>query len=210
MSSKKGLKDAYSLKTPEDNINLYKIWASSYDDDFAKKNDFRSPYLISMFFKKYSQSIDTPILDVGAGTGLIGKEMNANNDLELDAIDISPEMLKAAKLKNCYSKIIEADLTQNLNIASDHYGAIVSAGTFTHGHIGPDALNELLRITKPNGLFVITIHSKFFVKSNFEKKFRDIQHLITNPIYHEENAYGNNPDKEHGKDTIFITVFRKK
>ena len=51
MSSKKGLKDAYSLKTPEDNINLYKIWASSYDDDFAKKNDFRSPYLISMFFK---------------------------------------------------------------------------------------------------------------------------------------------------------------
>ena len=34
--------------------------------------------------------------------------------------------------------------------------------------------------------------------------------LITNPVYHEENAYGNNPDKEHGKDTIFITVFRKK
>ena len=73
MSSKKGLKDAYSLKTPEDNINLYKIWASSYDDDFAKKNDFRSPYLISMFFKKYSQSIDNPILDVSAGHGLIGK-----------------------------------------------------------------------------------------------------------------------------------------
>ena len=210
MNSKKGLKDAYSLKTPQDNINLYKIWASSYDDDFAKKNDFRSPYLISMFFKKYSQSIDTPILDVGAGTGLIGKEMNASNDLELDAIDISPEMLKAAKLKNCYSKIIEADLTKNLNIESDHYGAIVSAGTFTHGHIGPDALNELLRITKPNGLFIITIHSKFFTKSNFEQKFKDIQDLITNPVYHEENAYGNNPDKEHGKDTIFITVFRKK
>ena len=38
-----------------------------------------------MFFRKYSQSIDTPILDVGAGTGLIGKEMNANKELELDA-----------------------------------------------------------------------------------------------------------------------------
>ena len=210
MNSKKGLKDAYSLKTPKDNINLYKIWASSYDNDFAKKNDFRSPSLISNFFSKYSQSIDTPILDVGAGTGLIGKEMNANKELELDAIDISPEMLKAAKLKNCYSKIIEADLTKKLNIESDHYGAIVSAGTFTHGHIGPDALNELLRITKPNGLFIITIHSKFFTKSNFEQKFKDIQDLITNPVYHEESAYGNNPDKEHGKDTIFITVFRKK
>ena len=39
MSSKKGLNDAYSVKTPEDNIKLYKVWASSYDDDFAKKND---------------------------------------------------------------------------------------------------------------------------------------------------------------------------
>ena len=119
-------------------------------------------------------------------------------------------MLDQAEQKKNYEKIIVADLNQKLKIADNIYGAILSAGTFTHGHIGPDALNELLRITKPNGLFVITIHSKFFVKSNFEKKFRDIQHLITNPIYHEENAYGNNPDKEHGKDTIFITVFRKK
>lgn len=210
MSSKKGLKDAYSLKTPKDNINLYKIWASSYDDDFAKKNDFRSPSLISNYFSQYSHNMDAPILDVGAGTGLIGEEMNANNKLELDAIDISPEMLQAAKLKNCYSKIIEADLTKKLNIENDSYGAIVSAGTFTHGHIGPNALDELIRIVKPNGLFVITIHSKFFVKSNFKQKFNEIKDQITNPIYHEEHAYGNNPDKDHGQDTVFIVVFRKK
>ena len=36
MTEKKGLKDAYSLKTPEDSINLYKTWASTYDDDFAE------------------------------------------------------------------------------------------------------------------------------------------------------------------------------
>ena len=30
MTEKKGLKDAYSLKTPEDSINLYKTWASTY------------------------------------------------------------------------------------------------------------------------------------------------------------------------------------
>ena len=38
----------------------------------------------------------------------------------------------------------------------------------------------------------------------------EIKSQITNPIYHEEYAYGNNPDKDHGKDTIFICVFRKK
>ena len=210
MSSKKGLNDAYSVKTPEDNIKLYKVWASSYDDDFAKKNDYRSPVLISNYYDKYSNNNDVPVLDVGAGTGLIAEVMNKNDAIEIDAIDISPEMLESAKSKNCYNKLIEADLTKNLDIDNNYYGAIVSAGTFTHGHIGPNALDELLRVTKPSGLFVITIHSKVYVNQNFEQKFQDINEQITDLTFHEEKAYGNNPDKDHGNDTVFITVFRKK
>ena len=210
MSSKKGLNDAYSVKTPEDNIKLYKVWASSYDDDFAKKNDYRSPVLISNYYDKYSNKNDVPVLDVGAGTGLIAEVMNKKNTIDIDAIDISPEMLESAKSKNCYNKLLEADLTKNLDIDNNHYGAIVSAGTFTHGHIGPNALDELLRVTKPSGLFVITIHSKVYVNQNFEQKFQDINEQITDLTFHEEKAYGNNPDKDHGNDTVFITVFRKK
>ena len=210
MSSKKGLNDAYSVKTPEDNIKLYKVWASSYDDDFAKKNDYRSPVLISNYYDKYSNKNDVPVLDVGAGTGLIAEVMNKKSTIDIDAIDISPEMLESAKSKNCYNKLIEADLTKNLDIDNNYYGAIVSAGTFTHGHIGPNALDELLRVTKPSGLFVITIHSKVYVNQNFEQKFQDINEQITDLTFHEEKAYGNNPDKNHGNDTVFITVFRKK
>ena len=210
MSSKKGLNDAYSVKTPEDNIKLYKVWASSYDDDFAKKNDYRSPVLISNYYDKYSNKNDVPVLDVGAGTGLIAEVMNNKNTIDIDAIDISTEMLESAKSKNCYNKLIEADLTKNLDIDNNYYGAIVSAGTFTHGHIGPNALDELLRVTKPSGLFVITIHSKVYVNQNFEQKFQDINEQITDLTFHEEKAYGNNPDKDHGNDTVFITVFRKK
>jgi len=210
MSSKKGLNDAYSVKTPEDNIKLYKVWASSYDDDFAKKNDYRSPVLISNYYDKYSNKNDVPVLDVGAGTGLIAEVMNKKNTIDIDAIDISPEMLESAKSKNCYNKLIEADLTKNLDIDNNYYGAIVSAGTFTHGHIGPNALDELLRVTKPSGLFVITIHSKVYVNQNFEQKFQDINEQITDLTFHEEKAYGNNPDKDHGNDTVFITIFRKK
>ena len=210
MSSKKGLNDAYSVKTPEDNIKLYKVWASSYDDDFAKKNDYRSPVLISNYYDKYSNKNDVPVLDVGAGTGLIAEVMNKKNTIDIDAIDISPEMLESAKSKNCYNKLLEADLTKNLDIDNNYYGAIVSAGTFTHGHIGPSALDELLRVTKPSGLFVITIHSKVYVNQNFEQKFQDINEQITDLTFHEEKAYGNNPDKDHGNDTVFITIFRKK
>tara|TARA_Y100000746_G_scaffold107154_1_gene91634 strand:- start:360 stop:995 length:636 start_codon:yes stop_codon:yes gene_type:complete len=209
MSLKKGLNDAYSLKTPQDSINLYKVWASSYDKDFAEKNDYRSPSEIANYFEKYSNENDTPILDVGAGTGLVAECLCMKNKREIDAIDISPEMLDLAKTKNFYSKLIEADLTKNLDIDNDVYGGIVSAGTFTHGHVGPDSLDELLRVTKPNGLFVITIHSKLFKKAGFEKKFNEINNKITEPIIHEVKAYGNNSDKEHGNDVILIMIFRK-
>ena len=209
MSEKKGLKDAYSIKTPEDSINLYRSWASTYDSDFAKQNDYRSPLEIAKYFDKYSNNKDTPILDVGAGTGLIGECLNVNSR-EIDAIDISPEMLKIARLKNCYSKIIEADLTKRLLIDDNHYGAIVSAGTFTHGHVGPDVLDELLRVTRSGGLFVLTIHYKLYKKAGFDKKFLEIESSITNPNFHEVYVYGNNPDKDYGSDKVIITVFRKK
>jgi len=78
-------------------------------------------------------------------------------------------MLNNARLKNCYSKIIEADLTKRLLINDNHYGAIVSAGTFTHGHVGPDVLDELLRVTRSGGLFVLTIHYKLYKKLDLIK-----------------------------------------
>jgi predicted TPR repeat methyltransferase len=210
MSDKKGLKDAYSLKTPQDSINLYRDWASTYDIDFAKENGYQSPFLIAKYFEKYSYIEDTPILDVGAGTGLIGECMKLSSEQKIDAIDISPEMLETAKSKQCYSKIIEADLTRKLSIENNYYGAIVSAGTFTYGHIGPNALDELVRITKPNGLFIITIHSKLFKKDKFDKKFLEMENLISTPIYHEEKVYVGNEDITHGQDTVLIAKFRKK
>ena len=209
MSNKKGLQDAYSLVTPEDSINLYRTWASTYDSDFARQNDYRSPFEIAKYFNKYSNKNDTPILDVGAGTGLVGECLKSTSK-EIDALDISPEMLEIARLKNCYSKIIEADVTKRLSISDNYYGAIVSAGTFTHGHVGPSAFDELVRIAQPGGLFIFTIHNKLYKKAGFDKKFIEIQKNITKPIFHEVNVYGNNPDKDHGSDQVIITVFRKK
>ena len=209
MSEKKGVKDAYSIKTPEDSINLYRSWASTYDSDFAKQNDYRSPIEIAKYFDKYSNHKDTPILDVGAGTGLVGECLDESSR-EIDAIDISPEMLNIARLKNCYSKIIEADLTKRLLISDNHYGAIVSAGTFTHGHVGPDVLDELLRVTRSGGLFIFTIHYQLYKKAGFDKKILEIKKSITKPNFHEVSVYGNNLDKDHGSDKVIITVFRKK
>ena len=168
------LDDAYSLKTPEDSKKLYKKWAQTYDQDFALNSNYLSPKKISMFFNKHAKNTDTPILDVGAGTGLVGEFLYRTGNKKIIGIDISPEMLEQAKLKGCYSSLIEADITKKIPLKNNSIGAVVSAGTFTHGHVGADSFDELLRITKPGGLFVISINSKVFNNGGFKKKiFRD-------------------------------------
>ena len=210
MVGRENLKVAYSLSSTQDSIDLYKEWASTYDADFAKKNDYRSPFKVAKYFQRYSDNFDTPILDVGAGTGLVGQCLVAQQTMEITAMDISSEMLEIAKAKNIYSNFIIADLTKPLDIANDQYGAIVSAGTFTHGHVGPEAFDELLRILKPRGLFVVSIHSEVFKEKGFKKKIIEIEHLITKPSFHKVSIYGIKQDKKYDNSKVFITVFRKK
>ena len=204
------LNDAYALKTPGDSIKLYKKWAKTYDEDFALSSDYLSPQKISNFFIKHSKNTDTPILDVGAGTGLVGEFIRIKCKKEIIGIDISSEMLDQAKLKDCYSSLIEADITKKIPLKSNSIGAVVSAGTFTHGHVGAEAFDELLRITKPGGLFVLSINSKIFIKGGFQKKFLKIKNKISSPLFLKFNAHGKRKEETFNKVQIFASIFRKK
>ena len=211
MEEKKiNLNDAYSLKTPEDSIKLYKKWAKTYDLDFANISGYLSPKKISSFYIKFAKDNDTPILDLGAGTGLVGELINVNKKKEIIGIDISSEMLNEAKQKNCYSSLIEADITKKIPLKNNSIGAVVSAGTFTHGHVGPDAFDELLRIVRPGGLFVLSINSKFFIKEGFKEKFSKIKNLISNPVFEKFSAHNKNINKTYNEVKIIACIFRKK
>ena len=211
MSKKKiGYDEAYSLKTPEDSIKLYNKWAQTYDEDFAINSNYLSPKKISIFFNKHKRNTDIPILDVGAGTGLVGECLYKSGNKKIIGIDISPEMLKQAKLKRCYSSLVIADVSKKIPLKNNSVGAVVSAGTFTHGHVGPDALDELLRVTKPGGLFVLSINTKVFVKGGFQEKFSRIKNSISVPAFNEFKAHGNNKDANFSEIKIFASIFRKK
>ena len=210
MSEKKlGLNEAYSLKTPKDSVKLYKKWAQTYDTDFALNSNYQSPKIISNFYNKHANKNDTPILDVGAGTGLVGEYFLKFGKKNIIAIDISQEMLRQAESKKCYSSIIQADLTKKLPLKNNSMGAIVSAGTFTHGHVGPNSFDELLRVTKPGGLFILSINTKVFKSNGFEEKFKEIKKKISTPKFIMFNAHAKHKDKKFSKVEIFASIFRK-
>jgi SAM-dependent methyltransferase len=118
-------------------------------------------------------------------------------------------MLATAAAKGFYRQTIEADLTQPLAIADDTYDAIVSSGTFTHGHVGPEALDEVLRIARPGATFVLTINAEHFDARGFTAKFAQLEPAITDLEHRLVNIYGTGVDAEHENDQAHIAIFRK-
>ena len=135
--------------------------------------------------------------------------MHGSGHEQIIGIDISPEMLRQAEIKRCYSSLIEADITKKIPLENDSIGGIISAGTFTHGHVGPDAIDELIRVIKPGGLFVLSINSKFFKKNGFEEKFIKIKNKISSPIFKQFDAHGEQKENELKEVKIFASIFRK-
>jgi SAM-dependent methyltransferase len=94
-----------------------------------------------------------PVLDVGAGTGLVGAALRGLGWAgEIDGIDLSPQMLDQAREKQVYRDLIEADVTRPLPLPGG-YNGVVSSGTFTHGHVGPEALGPMLAVAAPGVLW---------------------------------------------------------
>lgn len=200
---------AYALETPDDNRKLYANWAATYDAGFAEDMDYRLPELVGAVLAEVYDG-NGPVLDVGAGTGLLAERYARIDQTEMDALDISPDMLRVAGEKNLYRQLIAGDLTGTLDIPDNTYAAIASSGTFTHGHVGPDAFDELLRIAQPGAPLVLSINAEHFQARGFADKFAALAPRIRDLEHKMVQIYGANGDDTHQHDKAHIAVFYKR
>lgn len=206
---KYSLDSAYQIRTPDDAVRLYGDWAEGYDSEFAESMGYAAPRLIAQAFLRRAGDQDGPVLDIGAGTGLVGHHLTGAGDREVDGIDISAEMLAVAREKGVYRALIEADLTQPLDIPDGCYGGLISSGTFTHGHVGPGVLPELLRITRPGALCVFGIKREVYDEERFGSAFATLvaEGRIT-PLDFETIRVYDREDHDHGQDVGLTAIFR--
>lgn len=166
---------AYALDGPDSNRALYARWAATYDSGFIVDSRYEYHDQVAAAFHRHAlgpDRADDVVVDIGCGTGLAGLALRARREIDIDGIDISPEMLRQAAAKRhdgnpVYRRLLEADLTGPLDIPDDTYAGAISAGTFTHGHVGPDALSELLRVIRPRGRAAIGINAAHFTAAGF-------------------------------------------
>ena len=204
------LTGAYSLETPEDNRDYYRRFASSYDQDFAMGLGYIYPKAVAGAFLEL---IDLPkglVCDVGCGTGLVAGHLKAKcPDIEIDGVDISVEMLELAANKSLYQKLYEIDLTGNIAALPKGYAAIISAGTFTHGHLGPEPLSQLIRHCQIGGAFCIGVNKQHYQKHDFAECLESLtaDNVISSPDIFEAEIYAQKANK-HSGDLALICRFR--
>lgn len=208
MNSDKKLIAAYALETPADNKKLYAKWATTYESSFAVAGDYQLPKHVAETFAK--SNIRHNILDVGAGTGLLGVLLKNAGFTEIDGIDISPQMLLEAKKKCCYRQLFEANLTRPLKFIPDKsYNGIVSSGTFTNGHLGPSVLDELLRVAQPNAVFSLSVNANHWQKNLFDEAFNKLAPKITDLTVENVRIYGGKASGPNKDDICHIVYFLK-
>ena len=168
-----GLDEAYSVKTPDDNRRLYAKWAATYESSFVDAKQYRYPKAIAEVFNDVLPPV-TRVLDIGTGTGLTGMYVTRlRPEVVIDGMDISPEMLAQAKLKTredgsvVYRALYERDLTVAVPNENEPYEALFSSGTFTHGHLGPECLRNLLPLLAHDGWLVVGVNNEHFESKGF-------------------------------------------
>ena len=206
------LEGAYAIQTPEDSKVYYKDFSQNYDETFVKQLSYTYPRRVAEELLAHFDG-DGIICDIGCGTGLVGEELkNLNANIVIDGFDISSEMIAVAKTKNVYRNFFELDLTQPVLGVPNDYAALISSGTFTHGHLGPEILVNLLSLCQDNALLTVGINAEHYRDKGFEKVINELQSasriqivkVSKQPIYSKQNETDNKENR-----TAVICTFTK-
>jgi len=158
----------------EDLQDVYKEWASAYDQDNDNLLGTVSQPLSVQIFQEYIKDKSLRIIDVGCGTGLVGVELEKDGFTNFDGVDISQEMIDIAKQRG-YSKLFIGSLNDSLPYENNEYDAAFCVGVFTHGHVGSERLDELVRIVKPGGVICFTINEGVYEVYGFNSKIKKLE-----------------------------------
>ena len=185
---------------------MYRDWADTYDEAFIAATGYEYPARIAEIFDQLGGV--GPVLDVGCGTGAVAEALSTR---PVDGADISPEMLAAAAAKGHYRALIETNLMADPDLAQGAYNGVVSAGTFTHGHVGAEALIPLTDAAAPGALFVIGVNAEVYDRAAFQDV---LDRLIADKVIAalelvRGRIYGPNATHEHANDLFCAAVFRK-
>ncbi|GAX16753.1 hypothetical protein FisN_21Hh200 [Fistulifera solaris] len=180
----------YEAQTHDDCKRAYQQWAPLYEYSEVEKNKWKAPQMVARLLCRYVESGNAelgglatptsngPILDVGAGTGLVGvtlRELLPKRTII--AYDLSPDMLKIAEEKKVYDSLIEGaaedllkpdgPLQQTLG-SGVRFAGITCVGSINHGHIPVEAIDWFVELLEDHGYCAFSFRTQILNSSAHE------------------------------------------
>ncbi|MDX8441129.1 class I SAM-dependent DNA methyltransferase [Mesorhizobium australafricanum] len=182
---------AYAAQRPEEVAAIYDNWADTYDTDMSAAG-YRHPTICLALLARHLPRGAEPLLDAGAGTGLIGEWLAITGYPQVEALDISQGMLDKAGAKGVYTALHRLAMGDTLPFADGAYAGIISAGVFTSGHVGIEGLDELIRICRSGGVIVLTVKNTLW-HAGFAERIAELEAQGTLARVEETPPYASMP-----------------
>ena len=134
---------------------VYDTWATDYDADLAQW-DYRAPQL-TVDRLSAAQSGAAPVLDVGCGTGLVGRLLGASGFTDVSGIDLSARSLELAEATGAYRELRQVDLQASpIPWDDDHFAALTCVGVMTYLPDVAEVVAEFCRVVEAGGSILFT------------------------------------------------------
>ena len=119
-------------------------------------------------FVKLGLNHGVTVLDLAAGTGLLGAEIARHGYTLIDGLDCSLGMLGKARQQQIYKNYIHARVEGlgSIPVNEETYDVIVTSNGFAPGQIYPSSLLELLRVLRPGGYLIIAMKDGYQAASH--------------------------------------------
>ncbi|KAL8561853.1 hypothetical protein ACOMHN_046978 [Nucella lapillus] len=148
---KPGVGSQKSVQAYDDTSDKYEQYVGAFGYRGAQK----VAQTIADLYPQQSQRETVRILDVAAGTGLVGLEMHKLGFRNMDALDPSQGMLNVASRRGIYGRLFNEFIDdKQLPIEKNYYDCIGIAGGMGENQIPCSALHEMIRLVKPGGFIV--------------------------------------------------------
>ncbi|XP_059139129.1 methyltransferase-like protein 27 [Physella acuta] len=151
----------------EEITRRYTEWAkdSHYEQHMNEENYHGPLYVAEAMVKLYPEEAarkNVSILDVAAGTGLVGMQLLRKGFSKIDALEPTEGMLSLAKSKNIYTRTFQNFLGEDSHcIEADYYDVAIICGGMGENHIPCSGIDELCRFVKPGGHVIIVMREEF-------------------------------------------------
>lgn len=142
----------------------FNLWADNYDItvQLSEENNLY-PFagykkILNVIFNEAMQKVDSKVLDIGFGTGVLTSRLYANGH-QIDGVDFSSKMISIAKSIMPNANLIEWDISMGLppEILGKKYDSIIS--TYVLHHLTDDEkiafITNLIPLLKKDGKIFI-------------------------------------------------------